>query len=177
MRRLHRGNPGKEKRMIRKLGIFDTVEELNRAAAAQKAEGDEEALFALAAENGIGQEDVRDYLDGEVEELATPLMAAVGKLDMEAMELGLQSQLKDWKDYLSYMCTEEPEMCEGVFREDRHLEDFLAAGLKHASQNRVRVPDGIAKKAGIPQASYIGMTGRDELRRIARDYYVKRVVV
>ena len=75
------------------------------------------------------------------------------------------------------MCVEEPEMCGGVFREDRHLGDFLAAGLKHASRNRVRVPDGIAKKAGIPQASYIGMTGRDELRRIARDYYVKRVVV
>ena len=124
--------------MIRKFGIFDTVEELNRAAAAQKAEGDEEALFALAAENGIGQEDVRDYLDGEVEELATPLMAAVGKLDMEA---------------------------------------FLAAGLKHASQNRVRVPDGIVKKAGIPQINYIGMTGRDELRRIAKDYYVKRVAL
>lgn len=69
---MHRCNPGKEKRMIRKFGIFDTVEELNRAAAAQKAEGDEEALFALAAENGIGQEDVQDYLDGEVEELATP---------------------------------------------------------------------------------------------------------
>ena len=126
---MHRCNPGKEKRMIRKFGIFDTVEELNRAAAAQKAEGDEEALFALAAENGIGQEDVQDYLDGEVEELATPLMAAVGKLDMEAAELGLQSQLKDWKEYLSYMCVEEPEMCGGVFREDRHLGDFLAAGL------------------------------------------------
>lgn len=174
---MHRCNPGKEKRMVRRFGIFDTVEELNRAAAAQKAEGDEEALFALAAENGIGKEDVQDFLADEVDELATPLMAAVGKLDMEAAELGLQSQLKDWKDYLSSMCAEEPEMCEGVFREDRHLEDFLAAGLRHASQDRVRVPDRIVKKAGIPQMSYIGMTGRDELRRIARDYYIKRVVV
>ncbi len=163
--------------MIRKFGTFDMVEELNRAAAAQKAEGDEEALCALAAENGIAQEDAQDYLDGEVEELATPLMAAVGKLDMEADELGLQSQLKDWKDYLASMCTEDPEMCACVFRADRHLEDFLAAGLKHASYNRVRVPAGIVKKAGIPQISYIGMTGRDDLRQIARDYYVKRVVV
>lgn len=163
--------------MEHRFGVFGTVEELNRAAAAQKAEGDMEALFSLAAENGIGREDVEDYLDGAAEELATPLMAAIGKLDMEAAELGLQSQLQDWKDYLSSMCAEDPELCEGVFREDRRLEDFLAAGLRHASQNRVRVPDRIVKRTGIQQINYIGMTGRDELRRIARDYYVRREAV
>ena len=67
--------------MDHKFGIFNTVEELNRAAAAQKAEGDMEALYALAAENGIEKADVDDYLDGAAEELATPLMAALGKLD------------------------------------------------------------------------------------------------
>ena len=81
--------------MEHRFGIFDTVDELNRAAAAQKAEGDEEALFALAAENGICREDVEGYLDDAAEELATPLMAAIGKLDMEGAELGLESQLKD----------------------------------------------------------------------------------
>ena len=34
--------------MYEKFGEFDSFEELNQAAAAQKAEGDEEALFALA---------------------------------------------------------------------------------------------------------------------------------
>lgn len=161
--------------MEHRFGIFDTVEELNRAAAAQKAEGDEEALFALAAENGICREDAEDYLDGAAEELATPLMAAIGKLDLEAAELGLESQLKDWKGCLADMCTESPGMCRGVFQEDRSLEGFLAAGLKAASQNRVRVPDGIAKKAGIPHGTCIGMVGRDELRRIAEGYYLKGV--
>ena len=67
---------GKERNgMEHRFGIFDTVDELNRAAAAQKAEGDEEALFALAAENGICREDVEGYLDDAAEELATPLMA------------------------------------------------------------------------------------------------------
>ena len=34
--------------MFDKFGIFDSAEELNRAAAAQLSEGDTEALFALA---------------------------------------------------------------------------------------------------------------------------------
>lgn len=163
--------------MEHRFGAFGTVDELNRAAAAQKAEGDEEALFALAAENGIGREDVQDYLDGAAEELATPLMAAIGKLDMEAAELGLESQLKDWKNFVAAMCAGDPDMCNGVFRQDRCLEDVLAAGLRHASQNRVRVPDSIVRKTGVPQINYIGMTGRDELRRIAREYYVQGVSV
>ena len=42
--------------MYEKFGEFDSFEELNRAAAAQKAEGDEEALFALALETGSVKE-------------------------------------------------------------------------------------------------------------------------
>ena len=43
--------------MEHKFGIFGTVEDLNRAAAAQKAEGDLEALVSLAEENDIDRED------------------------------------------------------------------------------------------------------------------------
>ena len=37
--------------MFEKFGEFDSVEEINRAAAAQKAEGDEEAVVAIALAN------------------------------------------------------------------------------------------------------------------------------
>ena len=161
--------------MEHKFGVFNTVEELNRAAAAQKAEGDMEAVEALAAENGIEWDDAADYIDGMTEELATPLMAALGKLDLEEKELKLESQLKDWKDFIVLLCTEDPEMCHGVFRPDRHLEDVLAEGLKYASKNRIFLPAALTKKAGIPAGSAIGMTGRDELRRIAEEYYLGRV--
>ena len=43
--------------MEKKFGIFETVEELNRAAASQKAEGDLEALIGIAVENGLEIED------------------------------------------------------------------------------------------------------------------------
>lgn len=158
--------------MEHKFGIFNTVEELNRAAAAQKEEGDTEALFALAAENGIAREDAEDYLDGAAEELATPLMAALGKLDTEAAGLKLEGQLKDWKDFVASMCTESAELCSAVFAPGKELVSVLAEGIRHASRNRTVLPDRITELAGIPRNSAIGMTGRDELRRIAEEYYL-----
>ena len=154
----------REEGMDHKFGLFNTVEELNRAAANQKEEGDTEALYALAAENGIAREDVDDYLDGAADELATPLMAA----------LDLESQLADWKDYIAAMCTDSEEMSRAVFRPDRELAQVLADAIRHASANRVYVPGRITRLAGLPDRIPIGMTGRDELRRIAEKYYLDK---
>jgi len=163
--------------MEHKFGIFNTVEELNRAAASQKEEGDTEALFALAAENGIDREDVQDYLDGFADELATPLIAALGKLDMESAELELKSQLADWKDYIAAMCAGNEEMSRAVFRPDKELAQVLAEAIRYASVNRVYVPGRITQLAGLPGRIPIGMTGRDELRRIAEKYYLGEAAV
>lgn len=158
--------------MIHKFGIFHTIEELNRAAAAQKAEGDEEALKALASENGIDIEDAQDYLDGLVDVLATPIMAAIGKLNLEAGELLLKSQLVDWKNYIIMFCSENEELCRAVFDPNKNLLDVLAEAIKFASKNRIKVPDAIAKKAGINSPTYIGMTSKEDLRQIVNEYYL-----
>lgn len=159
--------------MEHKFGVFNTVEELNRAAAAQKAEGDIEALKGLAAENGIEEEDVEDYLDDLVEELVTPCIAAMAKLNLEEKELDLKSQLKDWKEYVVVLCTEDEKLCHAVFSPEKQLLHVLAAGLKLASQNRITVDKKIIKAAGLPEsAAYIGMCGKEELRKIVLDYYL-----
>ena len=62
--------------MFDKFGEFDSAEEINEAAAAQLEEGDIEAVYAIARENGIDREDAEDFIDGAVPELANPLMAA-----------------------------------------------------------------------------------------------------
>ena len=49
--------------MFEKFGEFDSAEELNRAAAAQFKEGDTEAILTIAKENGIDEEDARDYIE------------------------------------------------------------------------------------------------------------------
>lgn len=159
--------------MEHKFGIFKTVEELNRAAAAQKAEGDLEALIRLALENDLDREDAEDYLEDRTDCLCTPYMAAVGKLERESAKLNLQSQLKDWKDYIIQMAEESEELCQAVFAKEDRLKDVMAAGLKQASKARIRVDKAIIQAAGLPEsAAYIGMCGRDEIRRIVRNCYL-----
>jgi len=161
--------------MERKFGVFNTVEELNRAAAAQKEEGDEEALITLAVENGLDKEDAEDYMDDVTDCLCTPRMAAIGKLELETKELKLESQLKDWKDMVVQMVMEGDgeELANAVFSPEKQLLNVLAAGLKLASKNRIKVDDKIIKVAGLPgSAAYIGMCGRDDMRKIIQDYYM-----
>ena len=176
--------PGKETEMEKKFGIFITVEELNRAAAAQKAEGDLEALIGLATENGLEKEDAEDYMDSEDPEdfLCNATMAAIGKLNMEEQDLQLESQMKDWKDFVVQMLTEYPvdhadenrdTLAKAVFDPSKKVLDVLAAGMKLSSKNRIKVDMRIIKAAGLPEsAAYIGMCGRDDLKRIVLEYYM-----
>lgn len=164
--------------MERKFGIFEHFEELNRAAAAQKKEGDKEALIALALENGLEKEDAEDYWETEDEDwgLCNATMAALGKLKLEEQELKLQSQMKDWKDFVAQMVLEDEtgDLARAVFSPKKELAEVLAAGLKTASRNRITVDKRIIKKAGLPErAAYIGMCGRDELRGIITRYYLE----
>ena len=170
--------------MEKKFGIFNTVEELNRAAAAQKTEGDLEALIGLATENGLEKEDAEDYMDSDdpEETLCNETMAAIGKLKLEEQDLKLESQMKDWKEFVVQMILEYPAqhkeedgaaLANAVFNPDKKLLDVLAAGLKIASENRVKIDRRITKAAGLPEsAGQIGMCGRDELKKIILDYYM-----
>lgn len=159
--------------MEKKFGTFNSIAELNRAAAAQKAEGDYEALEALALENGLDREDAEEYFYYDEERLCSPLMAAMGKLELEEQELDLKSQLKDWKDAIVSMCSESDMLCEAVFSPGKHLVEILGKALKACSDNRVSVSSKIIKAAGLPSsAASIGMIGRDDFRRLVMKYYM-----
>lgn len=54
--------------MFEKFGKMD-YEELIRTAAAEREEGDLEALVTLAVENGLEKEDAEDYMDYIVDSL------------------------------------------------------------------------------------------------------------
>ena len=68
--------------MFDKFGEFDSAEEINRAAAAQLKEGDLDAIKTIAEENGLDPEDAEDFCTGAIDSLTTPLLAAIGKLEM-----------------------------------------------------------------------------------------------
>lgn len=162
--------------MFDKFGEFNTCEELNRAAAAQKAEGDEEAVIALAEENGLDQEDAEDYLYDEVPELATHLMAAYGKLKIEEQELVSYGIMMDWMQYIRIRCQENDAMAVAVRRKDKHLKECIAQLLKWSFENAQPVDIGVLQAAGVPKQHYgnvkLGIPDMGKAKEIITAYYL-----
>ena len=163
--------------MEHKFGDFDSAEELNRAAAAQKAEGDLEALTALALENGLEKEDAEDYMNGDMNALATPFMAAYGKLKTEAKELEIGGVLGDWKDIVASLCEENEDMQAAVMRKSKSLKECMAQILRFSFENKVQVSDEIVKAARLTRPLYLGVPNKAEIRKIAMKYYLDNKVV
>ena len=167
--------------MFDKFGEFDSVEELNRAAAAQLAEGDTEAILAMAAENGIDEEDAQDYIDGLTTELATPLMAAHGKIILEHKEYEISGIMYDWEVEIRGLCATDAEVCKAVRKKDKSLRDCMAALIAFAFENKVQVSDKIAKATKVKHNGkivpiqtplYLGIPNRKDAKRIIREYYL-----
>ncbi len=164
--------------MFEKFGEFDSTEELNRAAAAQRQQGDEEALYLLAQENGIDREDAEDYYDCAVDVLATPVMAAIGKLAVEAAELKLDGILMDWVDELRAMCLDSEEFARAVRRKGKDLDGYIAATAEAGYENRTIVDRRIVDKTNqikkiIGNHEFaIGIPDKKTRRQLADLYYL-----
>lgn len=164
-------------KMFDKFGEFDSVEELNRAAAAQKAEGDREALILLAAENGIDKEDAEDYMDGITPELATDLQAAIGKLRVESADLKLSGILMDWVNELIDLCVNDSDFRAAVRKKGKDLAGYIALTAETGYENRCVVDKRIVGKAkkiksiiGSHEFS-IGIPDKKTRRELALKYY------
>lgn len=159
--------------MFDKFGEFDSAEEINAAAEGQKDEGDEKALYELAEENGIDKEDVEDYLDGIVPELVTPLMAAYGKLKVEAAELKVYEIMEDWVQYIKIRCSEETAMAEAVRKKGKSLKGCIAELLKWSFKNQYTVDSDILKAAGVnANRCTLGIPGMGRAKMIISEYYL-----
>ncbi len=167
--------------MFEKFGEFDSAEELNRAAAAQLAEGNTESVMILAKENGIDKEDAEDYIDGCVPELATPLSAAIGKLEMEAKELNLSGILLDWNSIILQNCTEDEAFCRAVRNKKKNLKDCMAMLIKFAFENKVQISEQIVKATKVMHNGkeeamrsplYMGVPNSAEAGKIIKKYYI-----
>ncbi len=168
--------------MFKKFGEFGSVEELNRAAAAQKAEGDREALIALALENGIDKEDAEDYMDGVLEQLAAnPATAALGKLKVEKEALGLGGILEDWAEMIESFCIEDEDMAAMVRAKGKSLSKCMGKIMEYAFSHKTEVHQDIIRNAGddVKRMSshgpmYIGVPGNADVKRIIREYYAPK---
>lgn len=164
--------------MFDKFGEFDSVEELNREALAQREKGDEEELKVLAKENGIDEEEVQDFFDGCMDELASPLVAAVGKLDVECVDLKITGVLKDWVEELKIRCMEDNQFARAVRKKGKDLAGFIALTAETGYKNRAVVDKKIVAKCssikniiGNHEFS-IGIPDVTTRKELAKSYYI-----
>ncbi len=158
--------------MFDKFGEFDSAEELNRAAAAQKEEGDYEAIYAIAKENGIDREDAQDYIDDLVPELASPEMAAYGKLDIEEADLKPYEIMKDWITYIRNTCDESRAMTYAVRRKGKSLKGCIASLLLWSFKHQWPIDREITKAAGVDSRTTLGIPGMAMAKQLIREYYL-----
>lgn len=164
--------------MFEKFGEFDSVEEINRAAAAQKAEEDEEAVVAIALENGLSRDDAEDYMDDCTDTLATPLQAAVGKLRLESEDLKLSGVLMDWVNELMDFCIDDTDFQRAVRKKGKDLAGFIALTAEKGFEQRCLVDKRIVEKtkevkkiAGSHDFA-IGIPDKKTRKELAKEYYL-----
>lgn len=161
--------------MFEKFGEFDSYEEINRAAAAQLAEGDLEAVMAIAEENGIDKEDAEDFVDGAVETLVNPLMAALGKIAVEEKELKPYEIMLDWISYIRIRCAESEEVALAVRKKGKSLKGCIGELLKWSFRNAKPVDPEIVKAAGLPNGVNrvtLGIPGMGQAKKLITEYYL-----
>lgn len=159
--------------LFEKFGNMDT-EELNMAAYGLKEEGDRESLKALAEENGIDPEDAIDYLDDIVPVLATPIMAAVGKLEVEAADLNIPKNIliTDWIGYIRQQASEDEEIALTVRNKDKSLAECIGKIMAEAFANQWTVPAQVTKAASISASKVtFGIPSEAAVKKIIREYY------
>lgn len=120
--------------MFEKFGLMKSAEELNKAAEGFKKEGDEESLIALAQENGIDEEDARDYMDGVVDEFVTTSMAALGRMNVILGEIREEGNVQYRANQrmihgIIMSVASEPEVAAGILRHENIVME-LVNGIK-----------------------------------------------
>lgn len=158
--------------MFEKFGELESAEELNKAAAGLKEEGDIASLIVLAEENGLDKEDAEDYMDGCVEEFVNPLMAAMGKLKVEESNLKPYGIMIDWLSYIRATCMEHENMQAAVRKKGKSVKDCIAELLTYSLKNAKPVDKDIMKKAGVSGSCKLGIPDMGKAKEIIKKYYL-----
>ena len=171
--------------MFERFGEFDSAEEINKKAKELAESGDKDSLYKLAEENGLDKEDIDDYMDvpfpPAYEELTTPLMAAVGKIEVESKALKVGGILLDWKGIILQQCSDDEDFCKAVRKKGKELKRCMAALIKFSFENKVQVSDEIIKVTKVMHNGkeepfrgplYLGVPNSAEAKKLIRDYYL-----
>lgn len=160
--------------MFEKFGELNSFGEINELAENLFNEGDTESLKAMAKENGIQNEFVQMYLQGDIPVLCDPLTAAMGKIDVEVEELKPKEIMEDWVEYLRGQCMENKILAYQVRKKGKSLKGCIAALLKWSFSNRQQIDKDIIKATGISVYNVtLGIPGMARAKKIITDYYME----
>ena len=159
--------------MFEKIGEFDSFEEINGLAENLFNEGDIESLKAMAKENGIQNDFVEMYIQGDIPVLCDPLTAAMGKIDVEVAELKPKEIMEDWVEYLRGQCMENELLARRVRKKGKSLKGCIAALLSWSFKRQQKVDKDIIKAAGVHAGRVtLGIPGMARAKKIITEYYL-----
>ena len=158
---------------MRTLKDFDSYEEINNAAADALAKEDKDRIMEIAKDNGLDPEDAEDFCLGEIEELTTPLLAAIGKIEIESKEIEIFGIFADWKGVILDLAQKDELFALNVRKKGKTLVDCFAAVLKQESKNRKTIDKKICKAAGLPENIPMSTLTKIEQINIIKEYYEK----
>lgn len=159
--------------MYERFGEFNSAEEINETAVNLRREGDIESIKILAKENGIDEDVVEAFLDGDLIYLCDAMTAAIGKIDVEASDMKAKEIMADWVDYIKARCFEDEDMARAVRRKDKSLKGCIGALLKWSFKNQIPVEKDIMKAAGVSAGRCtLGIPGMGTAKQIITKYYL-----
>lgn len=159
--------------MFDKFGEMSSYKEINTLAENLFNEGDIESLKEMAKENGITEDFVELYLQGDIMELCDAETAAFGKIDVEVAQLKLKGIMEDWVEYLRVQISENDLLAHQVRKKSKSLNGCIAALLKWSFKNQVKVDKKILKAAGVSADKVtLGIPDMGKAKEIILDYYL-----
>lgn len=159
--------------MFERFGEFGSAEEINETAVNLRKEGDMENIKVLAKENGIDEEIAEVFIDGDLLYLCDDMTAAIGKIDVESMELKPKEIMQDWTEYIKARCFEDAGMAAAVRKKGKSLKGCIAAMLKWSFSNQIPVGKDILKEAEVNVGkATLGIPGIGTAKKIITEYYM-----
>ena len=105
------------------------------------------------------------------------LMAAYGKLNVEAGQLKPKEIMADWIGYIRVRCAEDPAMAAAVRKKRKNLKGCIGELLKWSFKNQMSISDDIKKAAGVTAGRVtLGIPGIGTAKQIISDYYMGKQV-
>ena len=161
---------------------------INRKAEELANAGRNDDVFRLAKENGLPGDLASMYIEGETDFLCEDITdAALGRIDIEADDIGAEEIMGDWADYIRSLVLDNEDIARAVMDRERSFIGCVGKLAVYSIMHAEPAPPEIIKamKDAVTDAQLkklhmekrhieytkIGMPGMGTAKRLIREYY------